>query len=137
MWSTILGFFSGDKVGDTILDIVRDKTGLNELTEKERLEHERQRIELMTNYQKATKHQSKMRRFIAFCVTSLMVLFVVVWLITQGAGSLLDWQEGTYFAARIKTFYEDILLMPSSLVLAFYFGTGAINSLQRDNKDKQ
>lgn len=134
MWQTILGLFSGDKIGDTVLDLVRDKAGLNELTERERLEHERQRIELITEYQRATKHQSAMRRWIAFCVTGMMVVFVATWLIAQGFGSLMDWQPGTYYAARIKTFYEDVLLMPTSLVLGFYFGIGAINSLQRGDK---
>ena len=134
MWQTILGLFSGDKIGDTVLDLVRDKAGLNELTERERLEHERQRIELITEYQRATKHQSAMRRWIAFCVTGMMVVFVATWLVVQGLGSLMDWQEGIYYAARIKSFYEDVLLMPTSLVLGFYFGIGAINSLQRGDK---
>lgn len=134
MWQTILGLFSGDKIGDTVLDLVRDKAGLNELTERERLEHERQRIELITEYQRATKHQSAMRRWIAFCVTGMMVVFVVTWLVVQGFGSLMDWQPGVYYAARIKSFYEDVLLMPTSLVLGFYFGIGAINSLQRGDK---
>lgn len=137
MWQAILGLFSSDRIGDTVLDLVRDKTGLNDLTEKERLEHEERKIELITKYQKATKHQSAMRRMIAFCVTSLLVLFVIVWLVAQGAGSLLDWDQGTYYAARIKVFYEDVLLMPTSLVLGFYFGIGAVNSMQRSEQDKQ
>lgn len=136
MWQAILGLFSGDKIGDTVLDIVRDKAGLNELTEKELLEHQRQRIELITEYQRATKHQSVTRRFIAFCVTAMMVLFVLAWLTAQGFGSLLDWEPGVYYAARIKTFYEDVLLMPTSLVLGFYFGIGAINSIQRPQGTK-
>jgi hypothetical protein len=59
-----------------------------------------------------------------------MFLFVVVWLVSQGVGTLADWQPGVYFAARVKLFYEDVLLMPTTLVLGFYFGVQAVNSLR-------
>jgi hypothetical protein len=129
-WAWVTSLFSGDKIGDTVVDLIRDKTGLNELNDKERLEHERERIRLLTEYQTATKHQSNTRRFIAVGVTALMFLFVVVWLVSQGVGTLAEWQPGVYFAARVKLFYEDILLMPTTLVLGFYFGVQAVNSLR-------
>jgi len=137
MFTWLQTLFSGDRIGDTVIDIIRDKTGLNELNDKERLEHERENIRLLTQYQTATKHQSNTRRFIAVGVTALMFLFVVTWLISQGFGSLMQWEPGVYFAARIKTFYEDVLLMPTSLVLGFYFGVQAVNSLRTPSSGGQ
>ena len=136
MLQWLASLFSSDKIGDTVLDYLRDKTGLNDLTERERLEHEAKRIEMLTEYQRATRHQSPMRRFIAFCFTSLAVLFVLAWLVIQSVGTLADLQEYVYMAARIKNFYTDVLLMPTSLVLAFYFGTGTVNSLKANNNGK-
>jgi hypothetical protein len=49
----------------------------------------------------------------------------------------MQWEPGVYFAARIKTFYEDVLLMPTSLVLGFYFGVQAVNSLRTPSSGGQ
>lgn len=136
MLQWLASLFSSDKVGDTILDYVRDKTGLNDLSDKERLEYENQRIQMLTEYQRATRHQSPTRRFLAIGVFFFMTLFVLAWLITQSVGTLFDIQEYVYMAARIKNFYSEILLMPTSLVLGFYFGVQGINSLKANNGNK-
>ena len=136
MLQWLASLFSSDKIGDTVLDYLRDKTGLNDLTERERLEHEAKRIEMLTEYQRATRHQSPMRRFIAFCVVLLMVLFVLAWLITQSVGTLFDMKEYVYMAARIKNFYVETISIPTSIVLGFYFGVQGINSFKANNGNK-
>lgn len=130
MLTFLKSLFSSDKIGDTVIDLVRDVTGLNELNDQKKAELKNENIKLLTEYQQATKHQSKTRRFIAVAVTCVMVLFVLTWLLSQGAGTLLDWKPGVYFAARVKVFYQDVLVMPTSLVLGFYFGVQAMNSLR-------
>lgn len=130
MLSFLKSLFVSDKFSDTVLDLVRDVTGLNDLNDAERARLHNENIALLTQYQQATKHQSKTRRFIAVSVTCVMLLFVLTWIVSQGFGTLMDWQPGVYFAARVKVFYEEVLVMPTSLVLGFYFGVQALNSLQ-------
>lgn len=127
MLTGILGFvakmFTADRLGDTVVDLVRDKTGLNELSDKER-------IELATQYEEATKHKSPMRRFLTFLVGCLFALFVVVWLIAIGVGTLFEITQATVFANRVVMFMKDFIFDLTMLTFGFYFGIGAVNSLR-------
>jgi len=134
MLGSILGFvgkmFTADKLGDTVVDLVRDKTGLNELSEKER-------IELAIQYEQASKHKSPMRRFLAFLVGVMFALFVIVWLIAMGVGTLFEVTQATVFANRVVMFMKDFVFDLTLLTFAFYFGTGAVNSVRSSKEIKK
>lgn len=143
------GLFTSDKASDTIIDIIRDKSGVNDLTEKERVDS------LLTFIEK-TKHQSTTRRFLAIATMLGIVLFTSVWLFTgfveafyvfySTDTSSLSLASNTSNTAKIAIqpltqFRNNIIVMldtnlkiPFTTIFGFYFGSQLLTQLKQRDK---
>ena len=65
--------FTNNRAADTIIDIVRNETGANDMTDREK-------VQALLDHNEATKHQSPTRRAIA-----LAVLFGIMLLLECGS----------------------------------------------------
>lgn len=139
--SFIGGLFTNDRAADTIIDIVRNKTGANDLTDKER-------VQALLDHNESTKHQSPTRRAIALAILFGIMLFTGTWLLvgcleylyvffmtdtaslaraTETANTAkLAVQPLTQFRNQIVVMMETVLKTPFSIVLGFYYATAFI-----------
>ena len=148
---SLVGFvgnlFSSNKASDTIIDIVRDKTGVNELKPKEK-------VDALITYLDKTKHQSLTRRALALATMFGVMLFTGTWLFTGFIESFYVFiltdttsvstastssniakiaiQPLTQFRNNIITMLKEVLQQPFSIVFGFYFGSQLISTLKRD-----
>lgn len=144
LFGFIGGLFSSDRVSDTIIDIVRDKTGVNALSDKEKVDTLLKNIEV-------TKHQSPTRRFIAIAVILGIVLFTSTWLLTGFVEAFYIFlmtdtssvstatsssniakiavQPLTTLRNNIITMLDTNLKTPFSIVLGFYFSSQLIKTI--------
>ena len=129
----IKALFGSTKVGDTAVDFVRKLGGLDELTDKEKLE-------AALAYMAATKHQSPTRRFIALAFVCGFMLFTFSWLVATvsfrlcaglGCAPALSGQLDL-LSDDLFAMIKELLSQPVNLVLIFYFtlGAGILNGKQ-------
>lgn len=124
--SAIGGFigslFSNSRASDTAIDIIRNVSGANELTEKEKLDFIKDHI-------KETKHQSPTRRFISIMVVLGLMAFTGSYLIVSVVarfylfygGDIADAQHLFSLTNDIYIMMKEVLLQPFNIVLGFYF----------------
>lgn len=118
------GMFSSSKMQDVAIDGIRKLGGLDEMTAKER-------ADFLLAYMQQTKHQSPMRRFIAFAFVLGFVLFTGAWLITTilfRVGMGLGWSPALMgqldmLSDDIFAMTKEILLNPVNIIVGFYFVT--------------
>lgn len=120
----VAGLFSSSKAQDTAIDAVRKLGGLDDMNSKEK-------AQFLLDYMAATKHQSPVRRLIAFALTALYALLVLLWLVYSGVGYLGGYQAAMELAGATKMFLESVLIQPFNILLSFYFVT---NIAQRMGK---
>ena len=120
----VAGLFSSSKAQDTAIDAVRKLGGLDEMNSKEK-------AQFLLDYMAATKHQSPVRRLIAFALTALYSLVIALWLIYSGVGYLGELQPAIELAEATRQFLESVLVQPFNILLGFYFVT---NIAQRIGK---
>lgn len=145
----VIGLFKNDRASDTVIDIVRNATGANDLTDKER-------VDKLIEYIDKTKHQSQTRRVIAILTVLGMMTFTGSWLILamlQGiyeflmidTSSLAKATETANLAAiktapliklqnNIYTMGRDVLKDPFMLVFGFYFATQIVTGWSSNKK---
>jgi hypothetical protein len=139
------GLFSSDKATDTVIDIIRDKTGVDELNSKDK-------VEAMLKWIDKTKHQSPTRRFLALATMLGIVLFTGVWLFTGFVEAFYIFymtdtssvalasstsntakiavQPLTTLRNNIITMLDTNLKIPFTTIFAFYFGSQFINKIK-------
>jgi hypothetical protein len=118
------GLFSSSKAQDTAIDAVRKLGGLDDMNSKEK-------AQFLLDYMAATKHQSPVRRLIAFALTALYSLVVLLWLVYSGVGYLSSFTPAMELAGATRAFLETVLVQPFNILLGFYFVT---NIAQRMGK---
>ena len=120
MWSTIVaglaGLFSSSKVQDLAIDGIKKIGGLNEMTPAEKSQY-------ILNYIEATKHQSPIRRLIAFILTVLYAMVILIWITVAFIGYQWNYMPMLEFAGAVRMFMNDIIVQPFNIILAFYFVT--------------
>lgn len=143
--AVVTGFLSSlltkDKMVDTAIAFIKDKSGGNEMSDKERIDAT---IQIMDK----TRHQSSTRRFIAILTVVGVMLFSGVYLLASvfeylylffaiDTSSLATAAESKNLA-EIKTsslkmlkndlyiFMRDVLKEPFSIVFGFYFLTQSV-----------
>ena len=114
--SFFVGLFSSSKIQDLAIDGLRQVSGLNEMTPKEKSQY-------ILAYMEATKHQSPIRRLIAFLLTTLYASVIMLWLISAVVGYYLDVPVALEAAGAVKMFMGDVIVQPFSIILSFYFVT--------------
>lgn len=110
----IATLFTSNKVQDLAVDAVREVSGLNEMSGRERADY-------VLKYIESTKHQSPMRRLIAFVLTLLYAGVVLTWLVSAGIGYYFGAVESLEFAGAVKVFMTDAVVQPFNVILSFYF----------------
>jgi hypothetical protein len=110
------GLFSSSKVQDLAIDGLRKVGGLNDMTPKEKSEY-------ILRYMDATRHQSPVRRLIAFSLTGFYILILTTWLIAAGVGFMAHTPAALSFAGELRGFIAEVLTQPFNIILAFYFVT--------------
>lgn len=150
-WLSVIGgffasVFSNNRASDTAIDVIRNVTGANDLTDKEKLEFVIKHIE-------ATKHQSQTRRFITVMCLLGFMLFTGSWLLASFIEHfyvfLMTDSESIKLAsetsniAKIKTapmvsFKNEVYVMlkevfkePMAIVFGFYFLTQTISHFSK------
>lgn len=119
---SIKALLGATKVADTAVDFVRKLGGLDELTDKEKLD-------AALAYLAATKHQSPTRRFIALAFVIGFMLFTFGWLVSTVAFRLCAGLDcAPALSGQLDLLSDDILgmlkeviLQPVNLVIGFYF----------------
>ena len=109
MFQTILALFTGERVLD-VIKLLSQK----DMSDKEY-------SDFVLEYLRVTKHQSPIRRAIAFIIILLWALLVITWLGTSMLHAWLELDSLRMLANTIKIFMKDILLEPVNLVIVFYF----------------
>jgi hypothetical protein len=110
----ITGLFSSSKLQDVAIDGIRKLGGLNGMTDKEKSEY-------ILTYMDKTKHQSPMRRLIAFMLTLLFGIFSLTWLTAAAFGYYLDITASLEFAGAIRNYFESVIREPFTWIVSFYF----------------
>lgn len=118
----IKSMFSSSKLTDTAIDGIRKLGGLDEMSDKEKADY-------LLKYIDATKHQSPMRRFIAFAFVAGWMLFSGFWLIATVFMWVYLFFGGDVEAAKnldlLRTdlfdMLKEILAQPVNLIISFYF----------------
>lgn len=146
VFSFIGGLFTSDKASDTIIDIVRDKAGVNDLNGKDK-------VNAILDYLDKTIHQSETRRFLAIATMLGIVLFTSTWLlifalesiyvfistdtsshslaVTTANTAKIAVQPLTQFRNGIIVMLDDVLKIPFTTVFGFYFGSQFINTVRK------
>lgn len=118
MISAIAGFvgsmFSSSKLQETAIDGLRKLGGLDEMSGQDKAKY-------ILEYMSVTKHQSPMRRFIAFALTAVYCLCVVVWLGSAVCGYGFSVDACAMLAVNLKIFFAEVVLTPFNLILSFYY----------------
>lgn len=112
----IASIFASAKVQDLAIEGIKKIGGLNEMTAQEQADY-------IIKYIEVTKHQSPMRRLIAFTLTLLYSLVVVLWLGSAGVGYLWGYLPAMELAGAVRMFMMDIVVQPFNIILSFYFVT--------------
>jgi hypothetical protein len=112
--SFVSGLFSNSKLQDVAIDGIRKLGGLNEMTDQEKSEY---LIKLM----EVTKHQSPMRRLIAFMLASLFTLMSVIWLVAAGVGYYMGIDASLVYAGAVRNYFESVVREPFTWIVSFYF----------------
>lgn len=116
----LASLFASNKVQDLAIDGIKKLGGLNEMTDKEKSEY-------VLRYMELTKTQSPVRRLIAFTLTALYSLVVVLWLLSAGVGYLVPYLPAQELSGAFKMFFESVIVQPFNIILAFYFAVGALD----------
>jgi hypothetical protein len=82
---------------------------------------DQEKSEYLLKLMEVTKHQSPMRRLIAFLLTALFAVFAVTWLVAAGVGYYLDLQMSLEFAGAIRSYFEGVIREPFTWIVSFYF----------------
>lgn len=148
--TVVTGFVSSlltkDKMVDTAIDFIKDKSGGNEMSDKEKVDYV---IQLMDK----TRHQSSTRRFIAILTVVGVMLFSGVYLMVSAIEhfylffsvdtSSLAAAANSQNLAEIKTsslkafkndiyiYMKDVLKDPFSIVFGFYFLTQSVAMIRK------
>ena len=112
----IASIFASSKVQDLAIDGLRQVSGLNEMTAKEKADY-------VLKYIEVTKHQSPMRRLIAFMLTMLYALVILMWLGSALVGYVWGFVPALELAGAVKLFMSDVVVQPFNIILSFYFVT--------------
>lgn len=112
----LASIFASSKVQDLAIDGLRQVSGLNEMTAKEKADY-------VLRYIEVTKHQSPMRRLIAFTLTTLYALVILLWLGSTLVGYVWDVIPALELAGAVKMFMGDVIVQPFNIILSFYFVT--------------
>ena len=116
--------FASHKVQDLAIEGMRKMGGLDEMNSKEKAQY-------VLDYMQATKHQSPIRRLIAFMLTFIYASIIVVWLVSAGFGYLANFMPALEFAGQVKVFMSDVIVQPFNIILAFYFVTQIAGKVSR------
>lgn len=120
MWAGIASFFvsmfSSTKLQDTAIDGLRKVGGLDEMTQREKADY-------ILKYIETSKHQSPVRRLIAFALTALYSLVVLFWLVSVGVGYLVPYLPAQELSGALRMFMESVIVQPFNIILSFYFVT--------------
>ena len=120
MWAGIASFFvsmfSSTKLQDTAIDGLRKVGGLDEMTQREKADY-------ILKYIEASKYQSPVRRLIAFTLTALYSLVILLWLGSVGLGYLGDYLPAQELSGALRMFMESVIVQPFNIILSFYFVT--------------
>jgi uncharacterized membrane protein len=120
----IANMLGSGKATDTAIDAIRKIGGLEEMSGKEK-------AQFTLDYMNATKHQSPMRRFIAFITVSVWALLILTWLVSAGVGYSFGFGEAINYAGTVKVFMNDVLMQPYNIILGFYFAMGVVTNLRK------
>ena len=124
--------FSNTRASDTAIDIIRNVSGANDLTDKEKLQ-------FVTEHIQATKHQSPTRRFISIMVVLGLMVFTGSYLIISiiarfylfFGGDVVTAQHLFSLTNDIYIMMKEVLLQPFNIVLGFYFVNQMVNSIKK------
>lgn len=124
----LIGGFLGNMLGsskatDVALDAVRKIGGLDDMNAKEKADY-------VLKYMEATKHQSPMRRFIAFVTATIWGLLVLNWMVAAGFGYIPGHAGSMAYANALMIFMRDVIDNPYNLILCFYFAMGIAGKLK-------
>lgn len=144
--SFVGNLFTSDKASDTIIDIVRDKSGVNDLNGKDK-------VNAILDYIDKTKHQSETRRFLAIATMFGIIAFTSLWslvfltesfyifistdtsthslAVSTANTAKIAVQPLTQFRNGIIVLLNDVLKIPFTTVFAFYFGSQFFNSVKK------
>ena len=111
-----VSMFSSSKLQDTAIDGLRKVGGLDDMNQREKAEY-------ILKYIEVSKHQSPIRRLIAFTLTSLYALVILMWLTTVVVGYVFDVPMSLELSGAVKMFMEDVIVQPFNIILSFYFVT--------------
>lgn len=111
-----VSMFSSSKLQDTAIDGLRKVGGLDDMNQREKADY-------ILKYIEVSKHQSPIRRLIAFTLTALYSLVVVSYLGAVGLGYLGGYLPAMELSGALKLFLESVVVQPFNLVLSFYFVT--------------
>ena len=112
----IASLFASSKVQDLAIDGLRQVSGLNDMTAKEKSDY-------IIKYIEVTKHQSPMRRLIAFTLTMLYASVIILWLGSTAVGYYMGIPAALELAGAVKMFMGDVIVQPFNIILSFYFVT--------------
>ena len=118
MFGALGGFigtlFSSSKAVDTAIDGLRKVGGLDDMQPE-------QKVEAYLKALQATQKASYARRLIALLVTSLYALTILLWLLFEGIGIMLQLPEAQAYANSVFGLLKEVLANPFNIVLGFYF----------------
>ena len=117
----ILGFFTGNKTADSIVDGVKKAGDMLVFTEEEKSLANQKGLELYIKYQEATLPQNVTRRHIAIVVIVLWSFFLFSAFIFALIGIFSAWQS--FVTAGDFTFkmVNENINTPFSIIIGFYF----------------
>lgn len=126
MFGLIAKLFTGSKITDTVLDVAQ---GWLE-NKNSSAQDKKELIEKLTDFHRATKHQSITRRFIAVTFTISYLSLILFYVLSIFVASAFGFREILTFAGQVKLLIND-MKEPIMLVLGFYFGLQAVNMLRK------
>jgi len=110
----IATLFSSSKAVDVAADGLKRLGGLDDMSPQEKTDAYLKALS-------ATQKASYARRFIALLVTSLYALCVLLWLLFEGVGMMLQVHEAQAYANSVFGLLKEVLANPFNIVLGFYF----------------
>ena len=122
MIAFIKSLFGMDAVVTTATKII-DKIAGTDWTSKEK-------AEFVLEYQKATKHQSPARRFLATMVGIVWTFLIVALSLAYIAGNATGSPEVLMMAKDIKGIMADLIKEPFNYIIGFYFAAGIVNNFK-------
>lgn len=125
-WSTIKNFIGLEPVVNTAMKVVEKVTGTDDSPAEKR--------KFFLEYIALTKHQSPMRRFIAFTFVMLWVFVTLLWLGHLLYGLHTGYEPAKLVELSLRNYLEEQLKEPVNYIIMFYFGVAVIQGLRGEKK---